>query len=105
MYLAEKGAKDDQGKPTAGNELWRKSITLGSMLCSKEDISRRICLGYAAFNKLKKAWNHKIPLSKRLLLYEALVVSVLMYNSSCWAALNQCWKNKILLTDVICDQF
>ncbi|XP_063687758.1 uncharacterized protein LOC134821025 [Bolinopsis microptera] len=73
VYLAEKGAKDDQGKPIAGNELWRKSITLGSMLCSKEDISRRICLGYAAFNKYKKAWNHKIPLSKRLLLYEALL--------------------------------
>ena len=86
VYLAEKGAKDDQGKPIAGNELWRKSITLGSMLCSKEDISRRICLGYAAFNKYKKAWNNRIPLSKRLLLYEALVVSVLMYNSSCWAA-------------------
>ena len=56
------------------------------MLCSKEDISRRISLGYAAFNKYKKAWNHGIPLSKRLILYEALVVSVLMYNSSCWAA-------------------
>ena len=86
VYLAEKGVKDDQGKPIAGNELWRKSITLGSMLCSKEDISRRISLGYAAFNKYKKAWNHRIPLNKRLLLYEALVVSVLMYNSSCWAA-------------------
>ena len=86
MYSAEKGANDDAGNPIAGNESWRKSITLGSMLCSKEDISRRISLGYAAFNKYKKAWNHGIPLSKRLLLYEALVVSVLMYNSSCWAA-------------------
>ena len=56
------------------------------MLCSKEDISRRISLGYAAFNKYKKAWTNKIPLTKRLLLYEALVVSVMMYNSSCWAA-------------------
>ena len=79
VYLAEKGAKDDAGNPIAGSESWRKSITLGSMLCSKEDISRRISLGYAAFNKYKKAWNHGIPLSKRLLLYEALVVSVLMY--------------------------
>ena len=86
VYLAEKGDKDDQGNPIAGNELWRKSITLGSMLCSKEDISRRISLGYAAFNNYKKAWSHKIPLGKRLLLYEALVVSVMMYNSSCWAA-------------------
>ena len=86
VYLAKSGEKDEQGKLLAGNELWRKSITLGSMLCSKEDITRRISLGYAAFNKYKKAWNNKIPLKKRLLLYEALVVSVMMYNSSCWAA-------------------
>ena len=52
----------------------------------EEDITRRISLGYAAFNKYKKAWNNKTPLEKRLLLYEALVVSVMMYNSSCWAA-------------------
>ena len=56
------------------------------MLCSKADIQRRISLGYAAFNKYRKAWNTKIPLKKRLILYEALVVSVLMYNSSCWEA-------------------
>ena len=86
MYLARSGEKDDAGKPISGNELWRKSITLGSMLCSKEDIRRRISLGYAAFNKYNKAWSNKIPLDKRLLLYEALVVSVMMYNSSCWAA-------------------
>ena len=86
VYLANSREKDSAGNPVAGNEEWRKSITLGSMLCSKADISRRISLGYAAFNNYKKAWNKKIPLQKRLLLYEALVVSVLMYNSSCWAA-------------------
>ena len=85
VYLAKSGEKDEQGKLIAGNELWRKSITLGSMLCSKEDITRRISLGYAAFSKYNKAWSNKIPLDKRLLLYEALVVSVMMYNSSCWA--------------------
>ena len=86
VYLAKASEKDENGKKIAGNESWRKSITLGSMLCSKEDITRRICLGYSAFNKYNKAWNNKIPLKKRLLLYEALVVSVMMYNSSCWAA-------------------
>ena len=70
----------------SGTKEWRKSITLGSMLCSKADIQRRINLGYAAFNNYKKTWSNKIPLKKRLILYEALVVSVLMYNSSCWAA-------------------
>ena len=61
------------------------SITLGS-LCSMEDITLRISLGDAAFNKYDKAWSNKIPLDKRLLVsYEALVVSVMMYNFSCWA--------------------
>ena len=78
-----------------------------------QDISRRISLVYAAFDCLTlrpegfaaakrararrrlaslcqiqesmESWD-PIPLSKRLLVYEALVVSVLMYNSSCWAA-------------------
>ena len=86
VYLARKGEKDEAGNLVAGSELWRKSITLGSMLGSEEDINLRISLGYAAFNKYKKTWNNKIPLQKRLVLYEALVVSVLMYNSCCWAA-------------------
>ena len=88
IYLAKRGEKDDTGKLIAGSEAWRKSITLGSMLCSRADIQRRISLGYAAFNKYTKAWSKKIPLNKRLVLYEALVVSILMYNSSCWAAPN-----------------
>ena len=78
--------KDERGKPIAGHELRRKSITLGSMSCSKEDITRRISLGYAAFKKCNKAWGNNISRDKRLLLHEALVVSVFMYNPSCWAA-------------------
>lgn len=31
-YLAEKGVKDDQGKPITGNELCRQSITLWTLL-------------------------------------------------------------------------
>ena len=69
VYLASSGEKDEQGNLIAGKELWRKSFTLGSMLCSKEDNTRRISLGYAAFNKYNKAWSNKIPLEKRLLLY------------------------------------
>ena len=58
------------------------------MLCGKADIERRIGLGYASFAKFQNAWSKKIPLSKRLMLYEALVVSVIMYNSSSWAVPN-----------------
>ena len=61
-----------------------------SVLCSKEDITRRISLGYAAFHKYDQAWINKIPMDKRLLLYdyEALVAlaAVMMDNFSCWAA-------------------
>ena len=85
VYLARTGEVDSDGNLLSGNEAWRKSITLGSVLCSKADIQRRINLGYAAFNNYKKAWSDKLPLNKRLILYNALVVSVLMYNSSCWA--------------------
>ena len=85
VYLADKNERDQDGKLVAGNEPWRKSVTLGSMLGTKEDIERRISLGYAAFNKYKKSWTNRIPLKQRLHLYEALVVSVMMYNCSCWA--------------------
>ena len=50
VYLANSREEDTNGNPLAGGEEWRKSITLGSMLCSKADIQRRISLGYAAFN-------------------------------------------------------
>ena len=43
VYLANTGE-------VKRNEAWRKSITLGSVLCSKFDIQRRINLGYDAFN-------------------------------------------------------
>jgi hypothetical protein len=84
VYLANSGETDTSGKLVARSEEWRKSTTLGSMLCSKADIQvqRRISLGHAAFKKYKKAWTNKIPLKKRLMLYEALAVSVFMYNYS-----------------------
>ena len=58
------------------------------MLCSRIGIAKLIGLGYVAFiNLYYKAWSNKIPQDKRLLLHEALVISVIMYDSSCCAAL------------------
>ena len=58
------------------------------MLCSRIGIAKLIGLGYVALvNLYYKAWSNKIPQDKRLLLHEALVISVIMYDSSCWAAL------------------
>ena len=54
-------------------------------LCRKENITRRISQSYAAFNKYNKFWS-RIPLDKKLLLYEEVIVSVMIYNSSCWDA-------------------
>ena len=56
-------------------------------MCSVKDINHRCVLGNIAFNNFSKVWlNNKITLSKKLKLYQAQVVSVIMYNASCWAA-------------------
>ena len=91
IYLAEKNEVDDKGEPLRGREPWRSSISLGSKLCSNEDIKRRSILANLAFQNYKKVWEQgkRIPLKTRLKIYEAQVVSVLMYNCSCWAASKQ----------------
>ena len=77
----------EDGKPIRGNEPWCTSKLLGSLMCSVKDINRRCILGNVAFNSFSKAWlNSKITLSKKLNVYNAQVVSVIMYNASCWAA-------------------
>ena len=74
VYLANSGEMDTSGKLVASREEWRRSITLCSMLCNEADIQQRFSLGSAAFNEYKKAWTNK----KRLMVYEALVVLVLL---------------------------
>ena len=89
VFLDKKQKPKKKGKvvPTVKDEEWRKNIVLGSMLCSSKDVLRRCTLGNIAFNKYEKLWlhGHQIPLKKRILLYEAQVVSVMLYNSSSWA--------------------
>ena len=70
------------------NEPWRTSKSLGSLLCSTRDIKHRIILANSAFQTYSKIWlqGPKIPLRKKLLVYEAQVVSVLLYNCACWSA-------------------
>ena len=45
IYLAGKGDTDSNGVKAAGNESWRSSELLGSLLCSTKDIFHRIHLG------------------------------------------------------------
>ena len=75
------------GTPLRGSEDWCTTKLLGSLMCCRKDIFHRIVLGNAAFQCFKKVWlNSKITLQKKLKVYEAQVVSVIMYNASCWAA-------------------
>ena len=88
FYLAGKTDFDTDGSPLIDNEAWRMCKSLGSLLCSTADIKRRIGLAHAAFNTFSKLWlqGRKIPLKRRLQVYDAQVVSVLLYNCSSWAA-------------------
>ena len=87
FYIAKKGELDGKGKPILGNEEWRVSKSLGSLLCSTADIKHRCQLGNFAFSRFKKVWlmGPKISLSKKLKVYEAQVTSVILYNCNSWA--------------------
>ena len=88
LYLASRNDFDGDGNPLIDNEAWRASKSLGSLLCSTRDIKHRIILAHSAFQTYSKIWlkGTKIPLKKKLLVYEAQVVSVLMYNCGSWSA-------------------
>ena len=84
FYLAQRGDKD------AHNEPWRQTKLLGSHMCSSYDIEQRCIKGNIAFNSFKTVWlqGRRISITRLIQIYEALVVSVIMYNSSSWAAPN-----------------
>ena len=56
-------------------------------MCSIYDIERRCISGHIAFNNYKNIWLQGKTISTRRLVqvYEAMVVSVIMYNCSSWA--------------------
>ena len=68
------------------NEPWRDTIKLGSKLGDPEDIVRRKQLARVKLIQMKKILRRKkvVRISKKLKLYNALVKSVLTYNSCTW---------------------
>jgi hypothetical protein len=88
FYLANSKAKAADNTKIRGNEAWRENKSLGSLLCTRKDITRRITLGWAAFTKLQKVWKmgKKITVDRKVKLYEAQVVSVMLYNCNSWSA-------------------
>ena len=88
--VVKKGDKDNNNKSLHKDEPWRSSKLLGSLLCSERDVASRCIKGDIAFRKFEKVWlaGKKISLDRRLRLYEAQVVSVMLYNSNSWCATN-----------------
>jgi len=90
FYLAEMNEKNKAGKSIRKlkEEEWRSTKALGSLMCSIKDIQRRCQLANVAFLSLDKCWlqGTKISLPIKIRLYDALVVSVMIYNSNSWSA-------------------
>ena len=72
-------------------EEWKKVRKLGSLINESEDIKRRKVLAQNAFNELKNIWTRKdkIREQKRIQLYEALVIPILLYNCGTWGLTKQ----------------
>ena len=69
------------GKVYRGDEQWRSNKTLGSLMCPIKDLKNRIFLGNFAFSKFANVWmKSKISVDKKIKIYEAQVVSILLYN-------------------------
>ena len=92
FYLADPKPKMKKkvvvGTVYRGEEPWRTHKTLGSLMCSEKDIKHRCILGNVAFRKFENVWLKKtrISLDRKLRIYEAQVVSIIMYNCNSWAA-------------------
>ena len=73
------------------DEAWRNTKKLGSLLGDQEDIKNRKQLASGALSKMNKIWKNKkyVTLKKRLKLYDSLVKSILLYNSSTWGLTTQ----------------
>ena len=86
--MASNTEVNSEGLLLKDQEPWRTSKLLGSLMCSTADIRHCICLANAAFNTFTKLWMQPPKISITLLMhvYNAMVLSVFMYNSSSWAA-------------------
>jgi len=88
VFLADTQERDEQDLSLRGHEEWRKSKILGSLLCSSSDIVARCNMGNIAFHSFWKIWirGSRLPLAKKLRLYNATCVPLMTYNCNSWAA-------------------
>ena len=68
-------------------EDWKSTRKLGSLLGDKEDIDKRKILAIAAFKRMHSIFirRNKISEGRRIRLYNAIVLPVLLYNCSTWS--------------------
>ena len=80
FYLANSKVKAADNTKIRGNEAWTENKLLGSLICTRKEIARRISLTWAAFTKLHNVWkmDKKISADRKVKLYEAQVVSVML---------------------------
>ena len=88
VYLSSIREQNGNDTSVRGAEKWRKSKILGSLLCSSSDIAARCTMGNIAFQSFWKIWicGTKILLMKKLRVYNATCVSIMLYNCNSWAA-------------------
>ena len=88
VYLSNTQEKGENDELLWGKEEWRKGKILGSLLCSTSDIEACCVMGNITFQSFWKIWiqGSKIPLTKKLQLYNATCVSIMLYNCNSWAA-------------------
>ena len=74
-----------------GNEDWRRTRQLGSLLGDLADIHRRKSLATVALRSLYNLFSRldKVGLKRRIRLYNAFVLPILTYNSGTWGATRQ----------------
>ncbi|XP_033117090.1 uncharacterized protein LOC117117021 [Anneissia japonica] len=90
IYMANKQDLDSSGNKIKDNKSWCSSKLLGSFLDSIVDVKQRIILGNVSFSRFNKIWNRRrcISLQRRLIVYEAQVVSVMLYDCNSWSVPN-----------------
>src|SRR3989442_7212307 len=70
---------------TDSDDSWKKVKYLGSLLGTKEDITRRKQLAMMSYNKYKNILeSNKISLKFRIGLFNVYIASIFLYNSELW---------------------
>ena len=70
------------------NGKWRKCKCLGSLLDTQADIKRRKSLAIEAMKTLNDIWSSSLSISHKVDIFNCLIKSIFLYNSSLWTVTN-----------------